>query len=571
MSTAAAEWVERAARPEDIDALSGAVRGCTPLARVLAGRHVAAADAPGFLDPRLGALGDPSRLKGVDEAVERLVHALVHEEVVGIFGDYDVDGVTSTTVLWDVLEAVGGKVVATLPDRLVEGYGLSRAGIDRLAAAGARLVVTVDCGVTAHDEVRYAVDKGIDVIVIDHHTVPVTLPAALAVINPHRDDCDGGAEDLCAVGVTFNVCAALRRTLRERGWFSSTRPEPDLREEMDLVALGTVADVVPLVGDNRAFVRFGLQVIDRGRRPGMQSLVNVARLRGPKVTAGHLGFQLGPRINAAGRLGDAMKAVRLFRTLRGDEADRLAQGLDEENLARRDLERRITEEARAQVEASPEMMAGRAIVVGHEGWHPGVVGIVASRLTDRFGKPAVVVGEGGRGSGRSIPKYHLYDGIAACADELEGFGGHQHAAGVRVRAGRLDAFRDKLLAHAADALAPTDLGRRVLYDGTLDVAAVDDRLVDELEKAAPYGRKNPEPVFRFNRVEPKGVRELSGGHFKCVLRERPFLEAIVFGQGERLDEFTGPLDLLGVVEASHFRGTRTLQLRVRDFRASEGS
>jgi single-stranded-DNA-specific exonuclease len=559
-------WKLRAAEPAVIERLALALALPEPLARVMANRGVTDVDdAKRYLSPALKDLPDPARLAGIDEAVARLQFAIAHHEKIGIFGDYDVDGVTSSTLLWDFLEALGVDVVVTLPDRLQEGYGLSRAGVDRLADAGCRLVVTVDCGVTAHEEVEYACGRGIDVIVVDHHTVPVTLPRAVAVINPHRSDCASGAEHLCAVGVTFNLCLELRRRMRESGAFTKARPEPDLRRALDLVALGTVADVVPLIRDNRVFVTAGLKALAHGSRVGMRALLDVAQVQNGALDASTLGFQLGPRVNAAGRLGDAMQAVRLLRATDPIVARDLAVRLDGENASRRDLEKRITEEAIRQVTDSRELSQARAIVVGDDAWHPGVVGIVASRLVDRFGRPAIVVGEGGRGSGRSIPVFHLHDALLRTSAHLDGFGGHQHAAGVRVKAGALEQFRTAFIADAEQSLSESDLGRVISYDGDLALDDVSEALIHELRRAAPFGRANPEPVFRMRGVEPKALRELSGGHFKATLRERPKVEAIRFGDGARMSLFTGRIDLVGTPEFNVWRGATTLQVRVRDF------
>ena len=312
------------------------------LSQVLVNRDVNNCDAAeAYLDPRLQSLPDPDALAGMNDAVLRLESAVLKKETVGVFGDYDVDGVTSTAVLSEFLRACGLEVVTTIPNRLIEGYGLSEAGVVRLADAGAQLIVTVDCGVTAHDEISFAKSQGIDVIVIDHHTVPVTLPEAVAVINPHRDDCTRKAEHLCAAAVTFNLCAAFRRHLRNKNYFSDL-PEPDLRPLLDLVALGTVADVVPLIEDNRVFVRHGLRMISRQQRPGFTALLEVAEIVPQRVSSGHLAFQLGPRVNAAGRLSDAGLAVTLFQTTNLKEARSLARRLDQENQARRALEKQIT-------------------------------------------------------------------------------------------------------------------------------------------------------------------------------------------------------------------------------------
>lgn len=571
-SRAPTRWVERDAPPAVVDALVAAAGVPRPLARVMVGRGVGdPRQAEAWLSPRLQELPDPLKLAGMAEAIERLAHAVRRGETVGVFGDYDVDGVTSTTLLWGFLERLGVPVVATIPDRLVEGYGLSRGGVDRLAAAGAKLLITVDCGVTAHEEVDYAGERGLDVIVIDHHTVPVTLPRAVSVINPHRPDCARGSEMLCAVGVTFNLCLALRRHLREQGFFDAARPEPDLKEGLDLVALGTVADVVPLVGENRVLVAAGLQAVRQGRRVGMRALLEVAGTRRSAIDAGTLGFQLGPRINAAGRLGDAMQAVQLLRCQDEADARRLAGRLDAENAARRELERRIVAEAIRQVEASAELRGAPVVVVGDEAWHPGVVGIVASRLVERFGRPAVVVGEGGRGSGRSIERFHLHEGLCAVAAQpdaggLEGFGGHAHAAGVRLRAGALGRFRQALTEVAAARLQEDDLHRVLPYDGNLAVADVDFALCRSLERAAPCGRKNPEPTFLFPAVSLVGMRELAGGHLKGTVDAARAVEVIAFGAAERAAQIGRTVELLATPEINEFRGAQTLQLRVKDFR-----
>lgn len=574
-------WTERVVDGALVDAVAAQHALPRAVARVLVGRGVSSLDAAAvYLQPSLKALPDPLRLAGVDAAVARIEHALARGERVGVFGDYDVDGVTSTTLLADFLEACGGDVTCTIPDRLVEGYGLSRAGVDRLVDAGCRLIVTVDCGVTNHDEVAYAAARGVDVVVVDHHTVPVELPRAFSVINPHRSDCTRGSEMLCAVGVTFNLAMALRRRLRERRWFSSSRPEPDLKDSLDLVALGTVADVVPLVGENRVLVHAGLKLLRQGKRAGMRALLDVAGVDATQVAAGDLGYQIGPRVNAAGRLGDAMQGVRLLRRHGEGMSKALAAALDAENAARREIEKQIVAEAIAQVERSPALREARAIVVGDERWHPGVVGIVASRLVDRFGRPAVVVGEGGRGSARSVERLHLHDALtrvkAVVGDVITGFGGHHHAAGVRLAAGGLDRFRDAFLDDAQRALRPEDLHRVASHDGELDRGDLSFGFIDALENAAPFGRSNPEPTFVVSGVRMRGVRIVGTTHLKGTVDPaslpasvgRGRVDVIAFGAAEREAEWSGPVDLLASPEVNEFNGTKTVQLRVRDFRPS---
>ena len=579
----ALDWNERVVDRTVVDAVIDSTGLPEPLARVLVGRGVSSgAAATSYLQPSLKHLPDPLRLAGIDVALERIHHSIKNDEPIGVFGDYDVDGVTSTTLLTDFFENCGIKTACTIPDRLVEGYGLSRAGVDRLADAGCKLLVTVDCGVTNHDEILYAKQRGIDVVVVDHHTVPVELPKAVAVINPHRLDCTRGSEMLCAVGVTFNLAIALRRVLRDQGWFSSTRPEPDLKDALDLVALGTVADVVPLVGENRVLVHAGLKALRMGKRPGLAALLAVANVDVSRVAAGDLGFQLGPRINAAGRLGDAIQGVQLLRSAPA-EAERLAGVLDLENKARRDLEKRIVAEAIKQVEGSLTLRAAKAIVVGNEDWHPGVVGIVASRLVDRFGRPAIVVGAGGRGSGRSIEAFQLHDALRAVvidvgSEVLTGFGGHAHAAGVRIAPGGFERFRDSVLAYAERTLVVDDLRRMAWHDGVITGTDLMFDAVNGLNVAAPFGRKNPEPLFVIEHVRMRGVKVLKEEHLKGSIDPRSFnlagqrgpgfLDVIAFGAASRAREWEGPIDLLATPEVREYNGVQSVQLRVRDFKPS---
>jgi single-stranded-DNA-specific exonuclease len=569
---ATVRWEERPASDRVVDDVTSGLSVPRALARVLVGRGVQSADdARAYLKPELKHLPEPKRLAGLDAALDRVAFALEKGETIGVFGDYDVDGVTSTVLLSDFLEQVGARVHCTIPDRLLEGYGLSKAGVDRLADAGASLIITVDCGVTAHEEVLYARSRGLDVVVIDHHTVPVELPKAVAVINPHRPDCTRGSEMLCAVGVTFNLVMAIRRHLRERGFFTTLRPEPDLKDALDLVALGTVADVVPLIGENRVLVFNGLKALKMGKRTGMKALMAVSSRDLGMVDAGTLGFQLGPRVNAAGRLGDAMKAVDLLRSTDVHKAEGLARQLDAENRARRDIEKKIVGEAIRQVEQSAQLRTAPVLVVGDEAWHPGVVGIVASRLVDRFGRPALVIGEGGRGSGRSIERYHLYDALRAVAARdgragLEGFGGHAHAAGVRLRKGALETFREAMIEHGKAALTDDDLHRVLVHDGALALSDVNLALIRSLDGAAPFGRKNPEPSFLFKGMKPTSVRTVGAGHLKCTVDGARHIEMIAFGAGEREAQFAGTIDVLASPMINEYRGQVTLQLRVKDVR-----
>src|SRR5437763_6980851 len=492
------------------------------MGRALWARGVRDAEAAHrFLEPRLEELPDPFGLKGIDAAVARVQRALETREAVCVYGDYDVDGVTSTALLVSVLRklaacAPGGGAPARIdyyvPNRLIEGYGLNLAAMKRLATRGTRLVVSADCGVTAVAEIDGAAQLGLDVVVIDHHTSAQTaeaLPRAVAILNPHQPGCAFPGRELAAVGVAFHLLLALRRRLREAGWFSG-RAEPNLREHLDLVALGTIADVVPLTGPNRVLVHHGLRELARGARAGVLALKSVAQIAG-EVSAGDVGFRLGPRINAAGRLDDASVGVRLLLTEDLREARSLADQLDKANTERQELQARIAAEAieMATKLGTPEQR--RCLVVSSPGWHAGVVGIVASRLVEKFHRPALVLAEDGttaKGSGRSVEGFHLYDALARCGRFLTRFGGHKHAAGMQLPTSGIGEFADAIETEARAKLDPALLSPRLRIDAELQPADIGLRLAEQVRRLAPFGAGNPEPVFVCSELTASEVRLL---------------------------------------------------------------
>ena len=548
--------------------------GLHPLAaRVLSARglsEVGAASA--FLASSLADLPDPFAMKGMEAAVARLCAAVVGGERIAAYGDYDVDGITSTVLLAGFLRSAGADVVTYTPHRLVEGYGLNIGAVERLAGQGVKLVVSLDCGITSVEEVRAAAALGLDTVVVDHHTVPVELPAAAAILNPHQPGCAYPSKELAAVGVTFALVMALRRRLRELGRFGAARAEPNLKEALDLVALGTVADVVPLTGANRILVRWGLEQLARTRRPGLRALKRVAGIaEGAPVTAGQVGFRLAPRINAAGRLDDAGRGVRLLLDADQAGARALAEELDRENQARQEIERRMLDEA--LVDAAAAVARGvRGLVLSRPGWHPGVVGIVAARVAERFHRPAVLVGladGGGKGSGRSIEGFHLYDALAACQGHLARFGGHRHAAGVTVEPARLEAFREAFEAHAAAALADDQLVPRCRIDGWVDQGELTARAAEDLERLGPYGAGHPEPVFAL-RTAASRPRTVGAQQQHLKLTVGPGLDAIGFGLGGHAALCQGPVEVAFTLGFDDWDGMKRLQLKLRDLRPAEG-
>ncbi len=553
--------------PEAVRALERSLDLHPLVAQLLVARgYRSLEDAETFLKPDLGDLHDPMLFVDMDRAVARLMRALAGGERITVYGDYDVDGVTSTAILISFLRQIGAQVEAYIPHRLKEGYGLNLNAVREIAARGTRLLLTCDCGVTAVEEVDAAARAGMDVVVIDHHRVPTRPPAAVAILNPYREDCRFPFRHLAAVGVTFNLLMALRRALREAGWFHRHRqPEPNLGELLDLVALGTVADVVPLVGENRIFVAHGLRRLAEAKRPGIVALKEVAGIEPGPVSAGQIAFRLGPRINAAGRLDEASVGLSLL--LSGDlaTARRLAADLDAANEERRRIEREITAEAAAQAEAKLER--GPGLVLVGDGWHRGIVGIVASRMVERFHRPTLVLARDGdriRGSGRSIPAFDLHAGLGACARHLERFGGHRAAAGLELQAAHLEAFEADFLDACVRALAPEDLLPELAVDAELCPTEVDLRLACDLERLAPFGLGNRAPVFLARGVRIRDARLVGRGEPAHLKGRVDRLEAIGFGLGDAIGFCgAGRVDLAYGVEFNRFRGRTTLQARLR--------
>jgi single-stranded-DNA-specific exonuclease len=541
-----------------------------PVGRILWARGQRdAAAAQRFLQPKLDQLPNPFELKAIEPAVARLCQALRQKEKICVYGDYDVDGVTSTVLLVSTLRKLGGAVDYYVPHRLIEGYGLNIDAMGKIAARGTRLLVSADCGVTAVAEVDAAAKLGLDVVVIDHHTASQDLPRAVAILNPHQPGCTFPGRELAAVGVAFHLLLALRKRLREQGFFAN-RAEPNLREALDLVALGTIADVVPLTGANRVLVTFGLRELSRAERPGIAALKKVAQLEGD-VTAGDVGFKLGPRINAAGRLDDASVGVRLLLTEDLVEARTLAEELDRANAERQDLQSRIAGEAieLASMLGTPEER--RTLVVSAPGWHVGVVGIVAARLVERFHRPALVLAEESgvaKGSGRSVEGFHLYDALARCSVHLSRFGGHKHAAGMQLPSSSLKAFSEALEAEARTTLDPAQLCPRVRIDAWLAATDVVPELAHELQRLAPFGAGNPEPVFMCKALQASEVRllpdkrGLGPGHLKLRLTNQ--LDAIGFGLGALALTPAMSFDAAFQLAIDQWKGIERVQLKLKD-------
>jgi single-stranded-DNA-specific exonuclease len=495
-------------------------------ARVVAGRGVTLEATPAFLSPTMrDLLPDPSHLRDLDGAVDRLSNAVRRGETIALFGDYDVDGATSSALLRRFLGAVGADVVVHIPDRMAEGYGPNTPAMLALRERGAAVCVCVDCGTTAVEPLTAGRDAGLDVIVVDHHEPGDVAPPTVALINPKRRDETTPHVDLAAVGVTFLLVVGLNRALRAAGWYDGSdgsRPEPDLMSLLDLVALGTVCDVVPLTGLNRAFVSQGLRVAARRGNTGLAALCDVARVT-PPLTAFHLGYVLGPRINAGGRVGDSSMGARLLSTDDPDEARRLAEALDAVNADRQEIEAQVLLEAVEQVEGTLALDGTPLVMAVGDGWHPGVVGIVASRLRERYDLPACVLtieGNQAKGSGRSVPGLDLGRAVieAREAGLLTLGGGHAMAAGFSLHPDRIEAFRAFLLARLGEQVGEGGLPDPSLeFDGTLAVEGATEALIGHLDRVAPFGSGNPEPVFVIADARVLFADVVGMGHVRCRL------------------------------------------------------
>ncbi|MCK4772885.1 MAG: single-stranded-DNA-specific exonuclease RecJ [Candidatus Latescibacteria bacterium] len=518
-----------------------------------------------FLAPDLSTGHDPFLLKGMEEAVTRIRSAVTAGEPIRIHGDYDVDGVTAVALMVRVLQRFGACVDAHIPHRTEEGYGLSLEAVEKAHAEGIRVLVTVDCGISAATEAERARELGIDLIVTDHHTPGPETPQALAVINPRQEGCSYPFKDLCGVGLAFKLACALE----------PPGTEPAMLEFLDLVALGTTADVVPLLDENRIFVKYGLPQLGRSRWPGLEALIDRVDLRRDRITATQAVFNIAPRINAAGRMADASDALTLLLTDDPFRAAQLARHLDEQNALRRKMDRSTLKRAQEMVDSQGGVEGRYALVLCSENWHPGVIGIVASRLAEIYNLPTVLVamdGDDGRGSARSIEGFDLYDALSGCAQHLVEFGGHPRAAGLSLTRCNISAFTEAFECIARNRLMDRDLQPVLHVNYEVQEGDLTHGLLSDLKRLEPYGAGNRRPVFMLSRIELEGTPRRVGpsrSHLKFSIKcdhDYP-LDAIGFGLGDSIDELSGRwADIVFAFEENEFRGIRRPQLRIKDLR-----
>lgn len=520
-----------------------------------------------FLKPSYDQLHDPYLMLGMSKAVPRLLQAIEQGEPILVYGDYDVDGTTGTAVLLRALGMLGAKTGFHVPHRFTEGYGIQQAALQKAVAEGYKLAISVDCGIRAHEPLYWARANGLDVIITDHHLPDEGeqgVPPAFAILNPNQVDCTYPDKNLAGVGVAFKLVDAL---FREFG------RESQVAGFLKVVAIGTVADVAKLTGENRTIVALGLKDLPNARNPGLRALMEVAGCDATTMTAYDIGFRLGPRINAAGRMDAARAVVDLFSTTDLEEAKRLALHLDTRNRERKEVQQQIIELAIAELEGGADTSSSHVAVIAGDGWHRGVIGIAASKIVERINRPCVVLsidGDLAHGSGRSIEPYHLLNGLTSCADLFEKFGGHSHAAGITIKPDRISDLRQRLNAHAAACLTAEDLLPCVYIDAELPTQEISFELVAELQALEPFGAANPRPVFLARNLcivsEPRLIGQR---HLKFNVagpKGRP-LETIWWSGAESLEELRNGVDLAYTVETSNWTGETFLQLSAQDLKS----
>jgi len=527
------------------------------------------ADAETFLSPSLSSMLDPFLMAGMEQALQRLLAARKNNEQVCIYGDYDVDGISATALLVSGLSAMGYTVGYHIPNRMEDGYGLNSEALSQIKERGFSLSISVDCGVTALDEALHCRRIGLDLIITDHHLPLADLPDAVAVINPNRPDCSYPFKGLAGVGVAFNLLVALRSCLRDAGFFSDNGP--DLRQWLDLVALGTIADLVPLVGQNRILAAAGLQRMGDGCRTGLAALKQVAGVNG-QVSSGQVGFQLAPRLNAAGRLESAVPGVELLLTDDPQQAAALADELDGANSERRQVERKIFEEAIVMIEQQGKVEGRKSIVLSSPCWHQGVVGIVASRMVERYYRPTILLAERedgtAKGSGRSISGFHLLDALHVCSRLLQRYGGHRAAAGVTVSVDSIMAFAAAFEQVAEDQLVDQHLIPELLLDAELEPDQLTVQLVAELQRLGPFGMGNPTPVLLLKRMQVLDIRYFGQGNLNLrVQRDGCQFRVVGWGMAERM--VPALVDLACTVKLETWNDREQIKIELKDFRATE--
>ena len=544
------------------------------VSQILMSRDIQDIDkAKRYLHPSLNDLANPFLMKDMEKGVRRVIKAIHHKEQIMIYGDYDADGITAVVVLMKFLLGITPRVSYYIPDRIEEGYGLNIAAIDKLKASGVQLIITVDCGVSDVDEVAYAKSCGLDTIILDHHEVPALIPQADAVINPNRPDCRFPFKYLAGVGIAFNFLIALRSSLRQEGLWNN-KPYPNLKEYLDLVALGTIGDISPLVGENRIFTKIGLDLITEDKRVGLKALKEICCIDNQVIDSNKASFNLIPRINAAGRIGSPREAVELLLTDDPHEALDLARKLDAYNRRRQAMERAILSEILDEISQTMDPKKKRSLVFASQNWHPGIIGIVASRLVDRFCRPAILISlkNGvGKGSGRSISDFNIYQGLKKCDSLLLSYGGHQYAAGISIKEEDIGEFSRLLDEIVEENIHLDDMVSQTMIDARCQLSDVNHDLLSQIAMLAPFGSKNPEPILCVRNVNIIGSNIVGNNHLRMRINgDGVSCNSIWFSRGNFIHYVNkATTDIVFTPQVNFWNGCSEIQLKMKDILINE--
>lgn len=562
------QWVINTIPDEKVHRISNQLKISPLLSKVFLSRGIEDEEyIKQFINPSMDDLFDPFLFKDMEKAVNRIINAIKGKERIVVFGDYDVDGITSTSILYDFLKKCGASVGYYIPDRKEEGYGLSIGAAEKVIKDGVSLIITVDCGITAFEEVKYINDKHVDIIITDHHECKEELPQGYAVVSPTRHDCSYPFKELAGVGVVFKLVRALSEKM-------------GLNDQsinyIDLVALGTVADVVTLLGENRIIVKYGLQKIENTLNKGLKALIDISGCKDKPITSYTIGFVLAPRINAAGRIGDASKAVKLLTTDDENEAIAISKELNEQNIYRQETEQGIFCDVLARIESNVNLEKEKVIVVWGKGWHHGIIGIVASKITESYNRPCILIAveDGmGKGSGRSIESFNLFEALSHCTSLLEKFGGHELAAGLSIKEENIEKLKKMLNEYADKILKESDLIPKIKVDIEVTKEDVTEDSVKELDLLSPFGAGNPSPIFAYKNLMIEDIRTVGNDkHIKLKFKDKEtFVDAIGFNRGYFADIYsqTDVLDAACSLEINSWNNRESIQLNIKDLKVNE--
>ena len=565
------DWKVKEYNEQKVSNLAAELQIPLPIATVLYNRGFTSADeATHFFNPGIQDLHDPFLLQDMEKAVDRVQSALMNKEIVLIYGDYDVDGTTATSLLYLFLHEIGLNTIYYIPDRGKEGYGLSRTGIDEAIKQNVTLIITCDCGINAFNEISYANANGIDLVITDHHEPAETLPDALAILNPKRENDPYPFKELCGAGVAFKLLQAFST--------KNNIPLEKLFRHLDLVAIGTAADIVPILDENRALVAKGLEYLNRTNKVGVNALMKVSGFTNKVMNVVNIVFGLAPRINAAGRLGEATRAVKLLTSFDRNEARDLAFLLEQENRHRQSIEKDTIDQAILRLNATHDIYKDKLFAISGEDWHQGVIGIVASKIKELYNRPVVMISTQngiGKGSARSIPNFDLYNAFTECADLLENYGGHKMAAGLTINKEMIPRFQERIKRIASKQITEEMLHPSLLIDCEIDFNEINQDLLNHLKKMAPFGPGNMRPIFIARELSIAGMPRIVGeNHLKFkAAKDKKIISAIGWKLGTMYEMLISnrPLDIVFVIEENEWNGIKEIQLNIKDIHYSNGS